>query len=119
MDPVQRRRAHRAPQRGLIADDRGEQAQLTELPTGQQPGQRGQHRTVGPRQPQGLNLTLEHGHLVTQDQDLRVLGAIGAGEQGEPAEHAAPPGRPIVRDAPVSTYDRITGTRTTSTAGEQ
>ena len=31
---------------------------------------------------------LEDGDLVAQDQDLRVLGPIGAGEQDEPAEHA-------------------------------
>jgi hypothetical protein len=49
---------------------------------------RGQDRPVGPRQPQGLDLTLEHGDLVPQDQDLGVLGTVGAGEQGKPAEHA-------------------------------
>ena len=57
-------------------------ALLAELAAGQQPGQRSQHRTVGPRQPRGLDLTLEDGKLVTQDQDLRILGAIGAGKQG-------------------------------------
>jgi hypothetical protein len=31
---------------------------------------------------------LEHGDLVTQDEDLGVLGTVVAGEQGEPAEHA-------------------------------
>jgi hypothetical protein len=30
---------------------------------------------------------LEHGDLVTQDEDLGVLGAVGAGEEGEPAEY--------------------------------
>ena len=54
----------------------------------QQLGQRGQDRPVGPRQPRGLDLALEHSHLMAQDQDLRVLGALGAGEQGEPAEHS-------------------------------
>jgi hypothetical protein len=65
-----------------------DQAQPTELAAGQQPSQRGQERPVGPRQPRGLDLALEHGHLMAQDQDLRVLGALGAGEQGEPAEHS-------------------------------
>jgi len=60
---------------------------LAEPGTGQQPGQRDQDRPVGPRQPRGLDLPLEHGDLVAQDEDLRVLGAIGAGEQGEPAEY--------------------------------
>ena len=57
-------------------------------PRGQQPGQRGQDRPVGPGQPRRLDLPLEHGDLMTQDQDLGVLGAVGAGEQGKPAEHA-------------------------------
>jgi hypothetical protein len=64
-----------------------DQAQLAELATWQQPGQRGQHGPVGPGQPGGLDLTLEHGHLVPQDQDLGVPGAVGPGEQGEPAEY--------------------------------
>lgn len=50
--------------------------------------QRGRHRPVGPRQPRSLDLTLERGHLMAQDQDLGALGTIGPGEQGEPAEHA-------------------------------
>jgi hypothetical protein len=64
-----------------------DQAQLAELAPGQQPGQRGQHRPVGPRQPRVLDLPLEHSDLVPQDQDLGVLGSVGAGEQGKPAEH--------------------------------
>jgi hypothetical protein len=46
----------------------------------------GQDRSIGPGQPRVLDLTLEHRDLVTQDQDLHVPGAAGAGEQGEPAE---------------------------------
>jgi hypothetical protein len=34
---------------------------------------------------------LEHGGLMAQDQDLGVLGAIGPGEQGKPAEHPQHP----------------------------
>ena len=30
---------------------------------------------------------LEDGDLVRQDQYLGVLGSVGAGEQGKPAEH--------------------------------
>jgi hypothetical protein len=29
---------------------------------------------------------LGHGDLMTQDQDLGILGAIGTGQQGKPAE---------------------------------
>jgi hypothetical protein len=36
----------------------------------------------------GLDLTLEHGDPMAQDEDLGVLGAVGAGQQSEPAEHA-------------------------------
>jgi len=67
---------------------RDDQAQLAQLTTGQQPGQRGQDRPVSPGQPRRPDLALENGDLVPQDQDLGVLGVIGPGEQGEPAEHA-------------------------------
>jgi hypothetical protein len=60
-----------------------DQAQLAELGAGQQPGQRGQHRPVGPQQPRVLDLALEHGQLMAQDEDFGVLGAVGAGEQGK------------------------------------
>jgi hypothetical protein len=32
-------------------------------------------------------LALENGDLVAQHEDLGVLGAVGPGEQGEPAEY--------------------------------
>ena len=53
-----------------------DQPQLAELAVRQQPGQSGQHRAVGPRQPRARDLTLEHGDLMPQDQDLSVLGTI-------------------------------------------
>ena len=53
-----------------------------------QPGQGGKHRPVSPRQPWDLDLPLEHGDLMAQDQDLRVLSVVRPGEQGQPAEHA-------------------------------
>jgi hypothetical protein len=34
------------------------------------------------------DLALEHGDLRAQQEDLGVLGLVGAGEQGEPAEDA-------------------------------
>ena len=72
-------------QKGPRGDD---QAQLPEVTAGHQPRQRGQDRPVGPGQPRGLDLALEHDHLLAQYQDLGVLGTVGAGEQGKPAEHA-------------------------------
>jgi hypothetical protein len=65
-------------QQGRRGDD---QAQLPELAARQQPGQRGQHRPIRPRQPAGLDLPLKHADLMAQDQDLGVLGAIRPGEQ--------------------------------------
>jgi hypothetical protein len=70
-------------QQGPRGDD---QAQLAEMADGQQPDLLGEDRPVRPRQPRRLDLGLEHGDLVAQDEDLGVLGAVGAGEQGEPAE---------------------------------
>jgi hypothetical protein len=61
---------------------------IRRLAAGQQPGQRGQDRPVGPGQPWSLHLALEHSDLMAQDQDLGVLGGVRAGQQGEPAEHA-------------------------------
>ncbi len=43
---------------------RDNQAQLADLAAGQYPGQRSQDRPVGPRQPRGPDLPLEHGDLV-------------------------------------------------------
>jgi hypothetical protein len=74
--------------RASAAGPRGDdQAQLPELATRQQPGKCRQHRPVRPRQPRGLDLTLKHGDLMAQNQDLGVPRAIGSGEQGKLAEH--------------------------------
>jgi hypothetical protein len=49
------------------------------------PDQRGQHRSVGPVQPgPGLGAA-QHGDLVPQHQQLRVLGRRRAAEQDKPA----------------------------------
>jgi hypothetical protein len=69
-------------------DARGDdQVQLAEVAAWQQPGQRGQDRSVGPGQLRCPGLALEHGDLVAQHEDLGVLGSVGPGEQGEPAEY--------------------------------
>jgi hypothetical protein len=68
---------------------RGEdQAQLAEPAGGHQPGQRGHDCPAGPRQPRCLDLPLEDGDLVAQNQDLSVHSAIGPGKQREQGEHA-------------------------------
>jgi hypothetical protein len=71
-------------QQGARGDD---QAQLAEMAVRQQPGQRGQDRPVGTGQLRCPGLALEYGELVAQDEDLGVLVAVGAGEQGKPAEY--------------------------------
>jgi hypothetical protein len=65
-----------------------DQAQLPKLAAGQQPGQRGQDRPVSPGQPRCLDLPLQYRDLMAQDKDLGVLGLVGPGEHGKPAEHA-------------------------------
>jgi hypothetical protein len=65
-----------------------DQAQLAEVPSRQQPCQRGQDRAVGPGQPRHPDPALQDGDLVAQDEDLGVLGAVGPGDQGKPAEDA-------------------------------
>lgn len=70
-------------QQGLGRDD---QAQLAEAGSGQEPGQRGRDRPVGPGQPRSLGLALEHGDLMAEDQDLDDLDTLRPGEQGKPAD---------------------------------
>jgi hypothetical protein len=60
---------------------------MAELPGGQQPGQRGQDRPAGPPQPRSPGLPRKHANPLAQDQDLRVLGAPGPGQQREPAKY--------------------------------
>ena len=74
-------------QQGPRGDD---QAYLAEAARGQQPGQRGQDRPVSPGQPRCSSMALENGELVAQDEDLRVLGAVGAGETDPRAKPSAP-----------------------------
>jgi hypothetical protein len=54
-------------------------ASWSDLAARQQPGKRGQRRPVRPGQSGGVDLPLEHGDLMAQDQDLGVLGSIGRG----------------------------------------
>jgi hypothetical protein len=55
---------------------------------GQQPRQRGEYRPVSPVRPRAGDLSPQHRDLLSQDQDLYVLGGVAAGQQCQPAEHA-------------------------------
>lgn len=57
---------------------RDDQPPLAESAARQQPGQRGQHRPVSPRQPRCLDLTLEHDDLMTREEVSRAAGVAPA-----------------------------------------
>jgi hypothetical protein len=50
--------------------------------------QRTEQGTVDPAQHRARVVSAQHGDFVTEDQDLDVLGCVGAGEQYQPAQHA-------------------------------
>jgi hypothetical protein len=52
-----------------------------------QADERGDDRPVGPRQPGRADLAAQDQDLVTEHQDLGVLGRLRSGEQGDPAEN--------------------------------
>jgi hypothetical protein len=54
---------------------------------GQQPRQRGDHRTVSPVRLRAGDLAAKDRDLVPQDQDLHLLGGAAAREQYQPGEH--------------------------------
>jgi len=97
---------------GVLAQHRprgDDQARLPEAAPGQQPGQRRQDRPVGPRQLRRLDLALEDGNLMTQEQDLGILArAERARRASQPntrstARYAIVATRaPIVPDPPTS-----------------
>ena len=55
---------------------------------GQQPAQRAEDGAVEPGQRRAWVVSAQHGDLVTEHQDLDVLGCVGSGEQRQPAQHA-------------------------------
>jgi hypothetical protein len=55
----------------------------------QRAADRSQQRPIGGLQPGSWNLAAEHGELVTQDKDLKILGGVTAGELGEELDVAA------------------------------
>ncbi len=62
---------------------RGDEPMGTQ-PVGEQAGQGGQDRPVGPTQARPGHLTAQHRDLVAKDEDLDVLGCGTAREQREP-----------------------------------
>jgi len=56
-------------------------------PRGQQPGQRGQHRPIRPRQIRPANLTTQDRDLVTQNEQLRGLRRVRSREPRQPPKH--------------------------------
>jgi hypothetical protein len=57
-------------------------------PLGSSRASAAQDRAIGPGQLRRPGLALEHGELVAQQEDLGVLGPVGTGKQGKPAEDA-------------------------------
>jgi hypothetical protein len=57
--------------------------------SGQHAADRGEQGSVGGLELGMLDLAVEHGELVAQDEDLQVLGGVPAGEQGEQLDGAA------------------------------
>jgi hypothetical protein len=55
----------------------------------QVPDQGGEHCPVGPVQPRLRVLSAKDRVLVAKDQDLRIFGRAGLGEEGKPAGDAA------------------------------
>ena len=55
-------------------------------PGGQQPGQCGQDRPVGPVEPRPGDLAAQDGEFMAEDQDLGILRRLAAAEQLQPAK---------------------------------
>jgi hypothetical protein len=69
------------------AQDRGRGDQQTEAAAcWQQPGEGSDDSSVDPPQPWPWSASLQHGQLVTQEQDLDVLGRVGTSAQHHPAQ---------------------------------
>jgi hypothetical protein len=51
---------------------------------GQQPGQCREHRPIRPRQSRSAHLAAQHGDLVPEHKNLRILRLCAASQQPEP-----------------------------------
>jgi hypothetical protein len=97
VDLLAGRRAARPSRVGPLTGDQtavpGQQGSQRDHATGaqcgwQQPGQGCQDRAAGPVRPGPGDLAAEHHHLMTQDDNLRVLGRLAPAQQAQPSEHA-------------------------------
>jgi hypothetical protein len=62
------------------AQDRGRCYQQSEAATGGQQSNEGcDHRSIGPAEPRPGCAALQHRQLMPQDEDLNLVGRIGAG----------------------------------------
>ena len=50
--------------------------------------ERAEQGAVDPGQLRARGVSAQHGDLVAEQQDLGVLGCVGAGEQRQPGQHA-------------------------------
>lgn len=57
-------------------------------PLGQQPRQCGEQRPIGPVESRPTDLTAQYGDLVSEHQNLRLLGGIASREERQPAEQS-------------------------------
>jgi hypothetical protein len=60
---------------------------MSAQPRRQQPGQRRQHRPIGPARLRPRHLTAQHRHLMPQHHDLNALGCLAPAQHHQPAEH--------------------------------
>jgi hypothetical protein len=86
----------------------GQQPQLVAALLGQEPGQGCEDGTVWPGGTRPWDLSAQHRDLVSQHQNLGIVGGLSAGEQCEPAEELA---QDQIEGVGVSWPDIIAGLR--------
>ena len=82
---VQRRATRWACQRSRVL---GETSRSRRRCVGQQSAERAEDGAVDPGQRRAWVVSAQHGELVTEDQDLDVLGCVGSSASHQPTQHA-------------------------------
>jgi hypothetical protein len=67
-------------------DRRRRDQQSAAVTRGQQPGEGGDHGSIGPADPWPRSVALQNGQLMTQEENLDLLGCVGAGVKHHPAQ---------------------------------